>query len=190
MHDAGVGTVAIEVSSHALDRREVDGTRFAAVCFTNLSHEHLDYHGSLDAYFAAKARLFDGSFAPAASVNLDDRFGRALARQVEETGCELWSFGLDGEATISAMNVAFDTNGTSFTVVDRPRGRTAEVRTPLVGPFNVSNALGRLRDRARRRDRVRRGRQRAPEPTDGSGPRRARRPRPGVRSARRLRPHP
>ena len=61
MRDAGVATVAMEVSSHALDQRRVDGTRFAAVCFTNLSHEHLDYHGTLDAYFAAKARLFDAA---------------------------------------------------------------------------------------------------------------------------------
>ena len=59
MRDAGVATVAMEVSSHALDQHRVDGTRFAAVCFTNLSHDHLDYHGTLDAYFAAKARLFD-----------------------------------------------------------------------------------------------------------------------------------
>ena len=56
MRDAGVATVAMEVSSHALEQHRVDGMPFAAVCFTNLSHDHLDYHGSLDAYFEAKAR--------------------------------------------------------------------------------------------------------------------------------------
>ncbi len=63
MRDAGAATVAMEVSSHALAQHRVDGVEFAAVCFTNLSHEHLDYHGSLDAYFEAKARLFTPAFA-------------------------------------------------------------------------------------------------------------------------------
>ena len=66
MRDDGVDTVAMEVSSHALDQHRVDGTRFAAVCFTNLTHDHLDYHGSLDAYFEAKARLFDAARSRAA----------------------------------------------------------------------------------------------------------------------------
>ena len=68
MRDADVGTVAMEVSSHALEQHRVDGTHFAAVCFTNLSHDHLDYHGTMNAYFAAKARLFDGGFARHAAI--------------------------------------------------------------------------------------------------------------------------
>ena len=79
MRDAGVATVAMEVSSHALAQHRVDGTRFAAVCFTNLSHDHLDYHGDVDAYFEAKARLFTPRSRAVAAVNVDDAHGRELA---------------------------------------------------------------------------------------------------------------
>ncbi len=79
MRGAGTRTVAMEVSSHALAQHRVDGTRFAVVCFTNLSHDHLDYHHDLDAYFDAKARLFDTYFTGRAAVGTDDEAGRRLA---------------------------------------------------------------------------------------------------------------
>jgi UDP-N-acetylmuramoyl-L-alanyl-D-glutamate--2,6-diaminopimelate ligase len=141
MRDAGVDIVAMEVTSHGLARHEVDGTVFAAVCFTNLSHEHLDYHGTLDAYREAKARLFDGSFAPAAAVNADDDTGRALARQAALAGAQVFTFGLADDARITAGDVEQRADGTSFTLVDRDTGTSAEVRIPLIGPFNLSNAL-------------------------------------------------
>ncbi|HEX5587568.1 MAG TPA: UDP-N-acetylmuramoyl-L-alanyl-D-glutamate--2,6-diaminopimelate ligase [Acidimicrobiia bacterium] len=141
MRDVGVGVVAMEVSSHGLERREVDGTTFAAVCFTNLSHEHLDFHGTMDAYFDAKARLFDGSFAPAAAVNLDDEAGRRLAARVASTSATLITFGTRPDARFAADEIAYDGRGTSFTLVDRDADERAPVRTSLVGPFNVSNAL-------------------------------------------------
>jgi UDP-N-acetylmuramoyl-L-alanyl-D-glutamate--2,6-diaminopimelate ligase len=141
MRHAGADVVAMEVTSHALARHEVDGTRFAAVCFTNLSHEHLDYHGTIDAYRAAKARLFDGSFASAAAVNVDDDTGRALVRGIERTGAHLVTFGLDADARLTATGVEHRADGTSLVLVDREGDARAEVRTPLVGPFNVSNAL-------------------------------------------------
>ena len=141
MRDAGVDMVAMEVSSHGLDRREVDGTEFAAVCFTNLSHEHLDYHGSLDAYFEAKARLFDGSFAPAVAINSDDDWGAVLATRAATTGARVWTFGLGAEAVVTATGIVHDARGTSFTLVERDAGASTHVRLPLVGPFNVSNAL-------------------------------------------------
>jgi UDP-N-acetylmuramoyl-L-alanyl-D-glutamate--2,6-diaminopimelate ligase len=141
MRDASVGFVAMEVSSHGLERREVDGTDLAAVGFTNLSHEHLDYHGTIDAYFEAKARLFDGTFAPAAAVNLDDAAGRVLAERVERSEARLWSYGHGPDAVLSATDEVYDARGTSFTLVDRAAGRTAPVRLSLIGPFNVSNAL-------------------------------------------------
>src|SRR5690606_11332710 len=68
MRDDGVTTVAMEVSSHALAQHRVDGTRFAAVCFTNLSHDHLDFHGDEEAYFEAKARLLTDTFTQRAAV--------------------------------------------------------------------------------------------------------------------------
>ena len=77
MRDGGCDTVAMEVSSHALDQGRVAGTRFAVACFTNLSHEHLDYHGSLGAYFEAKASLFEPARTAFAAVNVADPHGVA-----------------------------------------------------------------------------------------------------------------
>ena len=67
----------MEVSSHALEQHRVDGSHFAAVCFTNLTHDHLDFHGTLDAYFDAKARLFTPSFTSRAAINIDDERGES-----------------------------------------------------------------------------------------------------------------
>ena len=98
MRDAGAATVAMEVSSHALEQHRVDGVQFAAVCFTNLSHEHLDYHGTLDAYFAAKARLFTPEFARAAAVNLDDARGDELAARARDAGLDVITYAIDDDA--------------------------------------------------------------------------------------------
>src|SRR4029079_476108 len=91
----GVGLAAIEVSSHALVMHRVDGTRFAAACFTNLSHDHLDFHASLEDYFEAKALLFDPSRPDAAATNLDDPHGVEIARRAEAAGLTVVGFGLD-----------------------------------------------------------------------------------------------
>ncbi|MCB1565151.1 MAG: UDP-N-acetylmuramoyl-L-alanyl-D-glutamate--2,6-diaminopimelate ligase, partial [Xanthomonadales bacterium] len=74
----GARVVAMEVSSHALDQGRVDGVRFDVAVFSNLTQDHLDYHGDMQAYGAAKARLFQRSGLRAAVVNLDDPFGREL----------------------------------------------------------------------------------------------------------------
>jgi UDP-N-acetylmuramoyl-L-alanyl-D-glutamate--2,6-diaminopimelate ligase len=142
MRDDGVTTVAMEVSSHALDQHRVDGTRFAAVCFTNLSHEHLDYHGSLDAYFDAKARLFDPARADAAAVNIDDTRGGTLVARAAATGLDVWTYAVDSAtADITALAPDYRADGTHFTLVDR-RGRgRADVHLALIGSFNLSNAL-------------------------------------------------
>ena len=86
--DAGSEMVALEVSSHALAERRVDGARFAAGVFTNLSHEHLDFHGSMEEYFAAKARLFDGR-SEIAVVNVADSWGRRLAAMAARTAAHV-----------------------------------------------------------------------------------------------------
>ncbi|MGQ0824063.1 MAG: UDP-N-acetylmuramoyl-L-alanyl-D-glutamate--2,6-diaminopimelate ligase [Actinomycetota bacterium] len=142
MRAAGVDVVAMEVSSHALAQHRVDGTAFAAVCFTNLSHDHLDYHGSMDAYFAAKARLFDGSFASAAAIAMDDPYGRTLAAQLSARGGGVWTFSVsDAEADVHAIDIELGAAATSFVLVSRRDGWRSAVRTGLVGPFNVANAL-------------------------------------------------
>jgi UDP-N-acetylmuramoyl-L-alanyl-D-glutamate--2,6-diaminopimelate ligase len=134
--DRGVRRVAMEVSSHALDQRRVEGVRFAAAVFTNLTRDHLDYHGTLEAYRAAKLRLValldrDG----VALYNADDEAWRT-APSVPRT----WRFGIDHPADVMARDVTFAPDGTRFLLVT-PSG-AVPVTLPLVGDFNVQNALG------------------------------------------------
>jgi UDP-N-acetylmuramoyl-L-alanyl-D-glutamate--2,6-diaminopimelate ligase len=137
---AGVGIVAMEVSSHSLHQRRVEGIHFAAAVFTNFTHDHLDYHGTMEAYFAAKAELVhllspDG----AAIVNADDPAWRALP-----VAPRLVTFGtFDGAAVatdVSAELVRNTRRGSSW-VLATPAGN-APVELPLIGDFNVANALG------------------------------------------------
>ncbi len=141
MRDAGVGTVAMEVSSHALDQHRTDATRFAAACFTNLSHDHLDYHGTLDAYFEAKARLFRPDVTASAAVNVDDERGVELATRCRVDGIPLRTYGLGHAADVHPESVDLEADGTALTLVDATTGDRAPVRTSLVGPFNVANTL-------------------------------------------------
>jgi UDP-N-acetylmuramoyl-L-alanyl-D-glutamate--2,6-diaminopimelate ligase len=142
MRDRSVGTVAMEVSSHALDQHRVDGTRFAAVTFTNLTHEHLDYHPSVDAYFDAKARLFAPKFSRRAAINIDDEHGRVLRDVAEARGLEVCTYSVeDSTVDVYARDVLLRRDGTMFDLVDARRDHHGVVRSPLVGRFNVANAL-------------------------------------------------
>lgn len=146
MRDRDVATVAMEVSSHALDQHRVDGTKFAAVCFTNLSHDHLDYHSSLDAYFAAKARLFTPEFSRRAAIHAGDPYGAKLAQQAEAAGLVVTRFAVDDSLApdmsieVRARAVESTSDATSFDLV-ACGGEPVRVRTGLVGSFNVVNAL-------------------------------------------------
>ena len=140
MREQGVATVALEVSSHALAQHRVDGTWFQAVCFTNLTHDHLDFHSSLDAYFDAKARLFDPARAGAAAINVDDPRGPELARRARARGLPVTTFGLASPADVVATNVVVDADGGRFTLVDGAR-EALDLTTPLLGRHNISNAL-------------------------------------------------
>jgi UDP-N-acetylmuramoyl-L-alanyl-D-glutamate--2,6-diaminopimelate ligase len=132
MLDAGDRACAMEVSSHALELHRADGIHFAAALFTNISRDHLDFHGTMEAYFAAKRRLFV-ELRPAVSVvNVDDPYGRRLA--VELDGAV--TFALDRDASYRATDVESGLAGSRFTVAG------TRVRTPLRGRFNVYNALG------------------------------------------------
>ncbi|MGH9024602.1 MAG: UDP-N-acetylmuramoyl-L-alanyl-D-glutamate--2,6-diaminopimelate ligase [Acidimicrobiia bacterium] len=139
MRDAGVGLVAMEVSSHALVQRRVDGTRFRVACFTNLSPEHLDFHGSLEAYFEAKASLFDPTRAAAAAVNIDDPRGPVLARRATARGLEVKTFGMEGPAAAVSAEVVEAGPATRFVL--RADGWRTVIQSPLIGRFNVSNSL-------------------------------------------------
>ncbi|MCA3573802.1 MAG: UDP-N-acetylmuramoyl-L-alanyl-D-glutamate--2,6-diaminopimelate ligase, partial [Aestuariivirga sp.] len=135
-----VDHLAIEASSHGLDQRRLDGLRIAAAGFTNLSHDHLDYHASLEDYFDAKMRLFEELLTPgsAAVINIDTAPGIEAARRAKARGLDLWSVGRAGE-TIRAESVARGVAGQHMIV--SVKGRRYEVDLPLVGDFQVSNAL-------------------------------------------------
>jgi UDP-N-acetylmuramoyl-L-alanyl-D-glutamate--2,6-diaminopimelate ligase len=142
MRDAGVQVVAMEVSSHALAQHRVDGTRFAVACFTNLSHDHLDYHGSVEEYFDAKASLFDPSRAEIAVTNIDDPYGAEIARRSRALGLPVVTYGIDArDADVTAQAIATDGSVTEFTLVDRRSGDEASIELAMVGRFNVENAL-------------------------------------------------
>jgi UDP-N-acetylmuramoyl-L-alanyl-D-glutamate--2,6-diaminopimelate ligase len=131
MLDRGVETVAMEVSSHGLDQHRVDGVRYACGVFTNLTQDHLDYHGSLEEYFGAKARLFTPELAERGVTNWDSPEGRRLLGAL----IPMTSYGLTEGADVRAVDVATNAGGLSFRVGD------VEVRSRLRGLFNVSNCL-------------------------------------------------
>src|SRR4051794_26750280 len=135
MLDAGDTAVAMEVSSHAIELGRVAGIRFAVKLFTNLTQDHLDFHGTMEAYYAAKRRLFDERGV--AVVNTDDEHGRRIAAEVEAV-----TFGIETDADYRAREVDFDFAGSHF-LLDTPNG-TIEVDSPLPGLFNVLNVTGAI----------------------------------------------
>jgi UDP-N-acetylmuramoyl-L-alanyl-D-glutamate--2,6-diaminopimelate ligase len=139
MLDGGDVACAIEVSSHALELGRADATHFAAAIFTNLTQDHLDFHPTMEDYFAAKRRLYEPGRARHAIVNIDDRYGRRLADELERPV----TFALDDHrATYWARDVETTQTGSRFTAAT-PDG-DAEIATPLRGRFNVYNILGAL----------------------------------------------
>lgn len=132
MRDAGVEVVAAEVSSHALDFGRVNSTRFSVAAFTNLSQDHLDFHGDMDSYRAAKERLFTDYEVGTAVVNIDDPVGRGLAGTYMGN---LVTVGAVGDVSISGL--APMPGGSRFTFAT-PWG-LSELTAPVMGEFNVSN---------------------------------------------------
>lgn len=132
--------LAIEASSHGLDQHRLDGLRIAAAGFTNLSHDHLDYHPTVEDYFNAKMRLFEELVAPggAAVINVDTPRGEEAARRAAAHGLKVWSVGLEG-GTIRVLGVRREARSQHITVA--VHGRAYDVDLPLAGDFQVSNAL-------------------------------------------------
>ena len=139
MVDEGVTAAVMEVSSHALELHRVSGCRFAIVAFTNLTRDHLDFHLSIDEYFGAKRRLFEGDdFGQGrrAVVNADDPFGERL---IGETSLPVRSFGINHGADVRATDIDISASGNRFKIVHT--GGTIELATRLQGKFNVYNCL-------------------------------------------------
>jgi UDP-N-acetylmuramoyl-L-alanyl-D-glutamate--2,6-diaminopimelate ligase len=135
---AGARAVAMEVSSHALDQGRVTALAFDVAVMTNLSRDHLDYHGSMEAYAAAKAKLFAWSDLRCRVVNLDDEFGRQLASDEHDSRLISYSQN-DASATLYCRDAHFDDDGVRAMLV------TAQgeyhLRSSLLGRFNLSNVL-------------------------------------------------
>lgn len=139
MVGAGCDELVMEASSHALDLDRVNGVHFAYGVFTNLTQDHLDYHKTLDNYFAAKAKLFDLT-EKAAIINGDDPWGQKLiSRLTDEGRLSVITYGLGAECDYRAADIDYQISGTGFTVVT-PRG-SYPVFLDLPGEFMVYNAL-------------------------------------------------
>lgn len=144
---AGAGAAAMEVSSIGLDQGRVNGAQFDLAIFTNLSRDHLDYHGSMEVYAEAKARLFSLPGVSRAVINLDDAFGLVLARRMVATGGDVLGYtcfaanagAVPGARVLLADRLQVAPAGLRFSL--HFEGRQADMPVRMVGPFNVSNLL-------------------------------------------------
>ncbi len=139
----GTQAVSLEVSSIGLDQDRVAGVAFDVALFTNLTRDHLDYHGTLARYRAAKARLFALPVLQTVVINTDDPFGRQLARRARARGIEVLAYGFRaGSQALAGSGLAADLKGVRFSV-RTPWGR-ARIASPVLGRFNAANLLGVL----------------------------------------------
>jgi UDP-N-acetylmuramoyl-L-alanyl-D-glutamate--2,6-diaminopimelate ligase len=139
---AGCRSAVMEVSSHAIELRRADALQFAVAIFTNLTRDHLDYHKTMENYFAAKAKLFNGEMGrgPAASViNIDDPYGRRL---LEAAKGRIITYGFGDGADVKANDFSLTARGLAFTA--STHAGAVEIRSRLVGRFHVYNALAAI----------------------------------------------
>ncbi len=138
--DQGIGHCAIEASSIGLSEHRLAGTRIRVALFTNFTQDHLDYHGSMAAYWQAKTVLFDWPGLQAAVVNIDDPRGAELHDTLAGGALDLWSVSLRGPARLQAQGIVFGDGGLRFTVVEGAHHEVLQTR--VIGQYNVSNLLG------------------------------------------------
>ena len=138
--DGGVKSCVMEASSIGIAEHRLDGTAVRVAVFTNLTQDHLDYHGSMDAYWAAKAALFAWPGLQAAVINIDDPRGAQLAEHTRARGLDVWTVSLRQPARVQAQDVGYGAHGLRWTLREGAQARVME--TALVGEYNVSNLLG------------------------------------------------
>ena len=139
--DADFSACAIEATSIGIEEHRLNGTAIDVALYTNLTLDHLDYHGSMEAYWQAKARLFAWPGLRAAVVNIDDAKGAALVPTLVST-LDVWTYAVDAPARLRAADVRYDDGGLRFTLHEGEA--RADVRTALIGDYNVSNLLATI----------------------------------------------
>lgn len=140
----GCRAAAMEVSSHALEQHRARGVKFSAAIFTNLTQDHLDFHGTMEAYFKAKAKLFAIVAADPKGklvINTDDKWGRMLVDEHKDHP-GLLTYGFAVQSTYRVVNPRYDLTGTTYEL--EHKGRSLLVRTPLIGQFNVYNSIAAI----------------------------------------------
>ena len=138
--DAGLTACALEASSIGMAEHRLDATQVSVAIFTNFTHDHLDYHGSMQAYWEAKKSLFAMPGLKAAVVNIDDPKGPELAQSLDAGPLDVWTFSVAAKARLMALNIRQNDNALQFDVASDAEIYPVEVAT--VGLYNVSNLLG------------------------------------------------
>lgn len=140
----GLRACAIEASSIGIEEQRLAGTRIHTAVLTNVTQDHLDYHGDMDRYWQAKAGLFAWPDLRAAVINVDDPYGAELAAQLASGALEVWTLsitpGAPNRARLQARDIRYETQGVAFTVVEG--SQQLRLTTQLIGAFNVNNVLG------------------------------------------------
>jgi len=145
--NAGCRAAAMEVSSHALAQNRTRGLEWNVAVFTNLTQDHLDFHGTMESYFESKAKLFtqlgqqENKRKPAAVVNIDDRYGQQLLDKIDKR-VAIVTYGMGARADFRVSNYRVEFGGTSYQL--DARGKSYLVRVPLIGRFNVANSVAAL----------------------------------------------
>ena len=135
----GAKACAIEASSIGIVERRLDGTRIRVAAFTNFTQDHLDYHGSMEAYWDAKAELFDWPDLKAAVLNIDDARGGELERKLQGR-LDVWTVSCERAARLQALDIGYTEQGLRFTVAEGAERHV--LHTQLIGQYNVANLLG------------------------------------------------
>src|SRR3989449_5813685 len=145
--NAGCKAAAMEVSSHALAQDRTRGLEWNVAVFTNLTQDHLDFHGTMESYFDSKAKLFtqlgnqQKKRKPIAVVNVSDRYGEQLLDKIAKRAA-IVTYGMGARADFRASNYRVEFSGTSYQL--DARGKSYLVRVPLIGRFNVANSVAEL----------------------------------------------